>query len=385
MKSVIDIKSKASQTDIFGVYNSSCLKGIAIIMLVAHHCFLGPGRYKGQEIIFIIPENIWNYVALFFKICVCFFVFISAYGLTKKMMILPENDPARLHASIKDMIISRIFKLLGSFMFVFVLVTLFGRFYDPGRFTEIYGSVFPDAAEYYFIDMLGLAELLGTPTYLGTFWYYSLAIVIILIIPAFYYMQKKLGSVGFLAVVAVINFTVNFDNRNIWHYIFCIAIGVVCACENLITRLVNLKLNENKTFNAILKFMLEAIFLFILMFLREGPLKGELYPFWDAIIPVVMAIFCCEFIFHIPVLHQVLAFLGRYSVNIFLVHNFIRITWFYDFTYSFKYPLVIVIVLLINSLILSLIIERMKSFLRYDQFINKLIHSCCKWEKLKKV
>lgn len=27
--------------DIFGKYQSDCLKGIAIIMLIAHHCFWG--------------------------------------------------------------------------------------------------------------------------------------------------------------------------------------------------------------------------------------------------------------------------------------------------------------------------------------------------------
>lgn len=346
-------------------------------MLVAHHCFLNPARYKGQELIFIIPENIWNYVSLFLKICVCLFVFISAYGLTKKMMTMPENNSLFLHTSIKDMIFSRIFKLLGSFIFVFVLVTLFGCFYDPGRFTNIYGSSFKNAAIYYLIDMLGLAELLGTPTYLGTFWYYSLAILIILIIPAFYFANKKLGSIGFLALIAVINFTVEFSNRNIWHYILCIAVGVVCASRNVITRLVKIKLNENGAVNGIFKFLLEAIFLFILMLLREGPLKGELYPFWDAVIPVVLAVFCCEFVFRIPFLHRVLAFLGKYSVNIFLVHNFIRITWFYDFTYSFKYPMLIVIVLLIDSLILSLLIEGLKRLLHYNQFINKLIRLCC--------
>lgn len=130
--------------DIFGKYQSDCLKGIAIIMLIAHHCFLGPSRYKGQELIFIIPESVWNYVALFFKICVSLFVFISAYGLTKKMMSLPKDaDSQTTHKFIGNMILSRVIRLLGGFIFVFLLVDIFALFYDPGRLAEIYGSVFP--------------------------------------------------------------------------------------------------------------------------------------------------------------------------------------------------------------------------------------------------
>ena len=61
--------------DIFGKYQSDCLKGIAIIMLIAHHCFLGPSRYKGQELIFIIP----GIMLLFSLKYVCRFLFLLVH------------------------------------------------------------------------------------------------------------------------------------------------------------------------------------------------------------------------------------------------------------------------------------------------------------------
>ena len=202
--------------DIFGKYQSDCLNGIAIIMLIVHHCFLSPLRYKGQELIFIIPESVWNYVALFFKICVSLFVFISAYGLTKKMMSLPKDaDSQTAHKFIGNMILSRVIRLLGGFIFVFLLVDIFALFYDPGRLAEIYGSVFPLNMEYYILDMLGLAQLLGTPTFLGTYWYYSLALILIVLVPLFYLLLEKVGSLAFLCAVAVLNFTVTFRNCTI--------------------------------------------------------------------------------------------------------------------------------------------------------------------------
>lgn len=373
--SITKTSSNASlnTVDIFNVYNSNCLKGIAIIMLIIHHCFLSPKRYAGQTLTFLIPEGYINYVALFFKICVCLFAFISAYGITKKMMTVPVTDTKNLQISIKNIITSRIVKLLGSFIFVFLLVDLFALFYEPSRFAEVYGSAFPDAIANFVLDALGLAEILGTPTFLGTYWYYSLAIILIIVCPLMYLLAKKIGAFPFLALMAVINFTFAFGNRNIWHYVLCISTGVVCAMGNTITKLVYYKISRNPVTNGILKFATEAALLFILMILRESSLKGELYPFWDAVIPVAMTVFCCEFIFRIPVIKEILLFLGKYSANIFLVHNYIRNVWFYDFTYSFKYPVLIVTVLLGISLVLSLLIELLKKILHYNQFINKIV------------
>lgn len=366
-------KTKAPVNDIFHVYHSTCLKGIAIIMLLAHHCFLSPKRYKGQDLIFIIPEPVWNYVALFFKICVCLFAFISAYGITKKLMNSDLSEEASLKKTFRNVITSRIIKLLGSFIFVFLLVDLFSLFYEPTRLGEIYGTAFPDCIGNFMIDMLGLAELLGTPTFLGTYWYYSLAIILIILCPFLFLLLKKVGTLPFLALITVINFTFTFGNRNIWHYFLCISAGVVCASSNTITKMVNYKLSKDSFRNGILKFLAELLMLFILMILRESSLKGELYPVWDAIIPVIMSAFCCEFIFRIPVIKDVLFFLGKYSANIFLVHNYIRNIWFYDFTYSFKYPLLIVTVLLIISLILSLLIETLKKLIHFDSFIQRIV------------
>ena len=299
-------------------------------------------------------------------------MFISAYGITSKIKNSSVSED-QLPLYVRNVIISRLIRLLGGFIFVFLLVDLFGFFYDPGRFTEIYGTSFPGSVEYFFIDMLGLAHLLETPTFLGTYWYYSLAIIIVLIVPAFYLLLRRMGTVPFLGLIAVINFTVSIPNRDFWHYLLCIGVGVVCAHNNTIARIVNFQVVKSSKAGCFIKFVIECILMFLLMILRQGPLMGPLYPLWDALFPVIIAAFCCEFIFIIPGLRQILIFLGIYSANIFLVHNYIRKVWFYDFTYSFKYPLVIITVLFMISLILSILIEQLKKILHYNQFINFLV------------
>lgn len=363
----------AKTRDIFDVYHSTCLKGVAIIMLLIHHSFMSPKRYRGQSLTFLlVPEHSLNELALFFKICVSLFAFISAYAIAKKMMTLPVSDGQELKTSLKNLMISRTVKLLGAFIFVFLLISLFSAFYEPGRFAKIYGTSFPGSLEFYLLDMLGLAELLSTPTFIATFWYYSLALVIIAVCPLMYLLAKKIGPLPFLALMGVVNFAVAFRNDNIWHYVLCISVGVVCAMENIITKLTDFRLLKNPALNKALKLVLEAALLYVLMLAREGALKAALYPLWDAIIPVAVTAFCCEFLFQVPVLRQTLAFLGKYSANIFLVHNFIRSTWFHDFIYSFRYPMLILAILMGISLVLSILIELLKKLLRYNQLLDRL-------------
>lgn len=365
--------------DVFGKEESLCLKGIAILMLMVHHCFMSQGRYRKYDITFLIPEKVWLYVAQYFKICVCLFVFVSAYGMTKKLMKIPEEDSKKYYGQLANAAVSRLVRLLAGFIFVLLFVDVFTVFYDPGRFAEKYGTSLFGAVEYWLIDMFGLAELFGTPTFLGTYWYYSLAIVLILLVPVFYLMLRRMGAFLFLGLIAVLNFTLTFKNTNIEYYILAIAVSVVCARENLITRLVRHRFLKDPGKNRFLKLSVELILLFGLMCLYNGVLNHKLRPLWNGVIPPLLTAFFCEFIFGLKGIRQVLMFFGKYSANVFLVHSYIRHEWCRDFTYSFRYPLLIVTVLFTLSLALSLAIEGLKKLLRYQQAVNWLVQTLTDW------
>jgi membrane-bound acyltransferase YfiQ involved in biofilm formation len=78
----------------------------------------------------------------------------------------------------------------------------------------------------------------------------------------------------------------------------------------------------------------------------------------------------------VPGVNTVLAFIGKHSMNIFLAHNFVRIVWYYDFTYSFKSWWLITLVLLAISIVLSICIEALKKLLRYDKLLLRLRSGC---------
>lgn len=373
--------NNSQKQDLFNVYTSTCLKGVAVVILLFHHCFMTPSRYKGYKLKLLFPQHYLNYVATFGKICVSLFVLVSAYGLTKKMMSLDKKQSVSFIEGAKSVICTRLVKLLGNFMFVFCCIELACCVLSPGVVSKCYGTEFPDNVEYFLVDLFGLANYLDTPSLKATFWYYGLAIFLVLVVPMLYWLLKKMDSFLFLVLMAVINFFFEFRNADIRHYFLCIAVGMVCAYTNFITRGVQHKLCQSKVKNTILKAVLEFLCILVLMVLREGPLKGRLYPVWDAVIPVVVALFCCEFIFILSLFRKLFHFLGVYSAGIFLIHNFIRTTWLGDFTYSFGYPVVILVVLLADSLLASILVELLKKLLHYDVLLNKITN---RW-KLEKV
>lgn len=65
-------------------------------------------------------------------------------------------------------------------------------------------------------------------------------------------------------------------------------------------------------------------------------------------------------------------FFGKHALNIFLVHTFIRYTFFQDFTYSFKHFALICLVLFGISLGISIVIEGLKKLLHFDRFTRFL-------------
>ena len=143
--------------------------------------------------------------SLFQDLCMYFCIYQCLWNYLENKSSCHFDSAEQTQKDLRNILLSRLIRLLASFILVFLLVDVFALFYDPGRFAEIYGTSFPVCIAYFILDMLGLAQLLHTPTFLGTYWYYSLAIVIILLVPCFYLLIRKIGTVPFLGLIAVIN------------------------------------------------------------------------------------------------------------------------------------------------------------------------------------
>lgn len=66
-------------------------------------------------------------------------------------------------------------------------------------------------------------------------------------------------------------------------------------------------------------------------------------------------------------------------MNMFLIHNFIRVIYLYDWTYSFKYAILDVLVLVLETLLISIVLEKIKEISKYNMMCSKLKKHVIVW------
>ena len=105
--------------------DTQAIKGVAILMMFFHHCFLKMDRFDEYGIIstpFTSQQLI--YFAQFCKICVSIFVFISAYGIT--LSFRNKNQTYMLDKQETTALVCRRYlKMMNGYWFIFILVMVF--------------------------------------------------------------------------------------------------------------------------------------------------------------------------------------------------------------------------------------------------------------------
>ena len=350
--------------------DSLALKGIAILMMYVHHFYLSPERWAGYTVDFFpLTESMTVYLAEFLKTCVCVFVFITGYGMTQS---LKQKHP-NLRPSSTDMLSytrHRLVSLLSNFIFVYLLVILVS--FPTGRFFEIYGRS-GSSILYVLVDMFGLAKLFKTPSYVGTWWYMSLAIVLVVLFPLFVKLYREYRWAFLFAVMLLPRFlNLRVVNTNLLHYTLAMALGMYCAESDLFSRWKNFEETRLRKIPKILLFLFQLLLLAALVVFRQSDAGQGLLEVFDGIIPVYIAYFGRLYLFRLRGLSPVLRFLGKHSMNMFLTHTLIRTTFFQDFSYSFGNAWLNVLVLLVITVLLSMVIEALKKLVHFSDFVHFL-------------
>lgn len=350
--------------------DSLAMKGIAILMMYVHHFYLSPERWDGYSVNFFpLTASSTLYIAQFFKICVSIFVFITGYGMIKS--IKRQNSQLNLSSmSILSYTHRRLFSLLSNFIFVFLLVIIVS--FPTGRFFEVYGKS-GSSLLYFVIDMFGLAKLFKTPTYVGTWWYMSLAIVLIILFPLLVKLYREYKWTFLLAVVFIPRMIgLKVADKNLLHWILAMVLGMYCADTGLFERWRNFEKTKLRKIPAVVLFFIHLFILAAFVVFRQCSAGQELLDVFDGIIPVYVVFFCRRYILPLRGLRQVLMFLGQHSMNMFLIHTFIREIYFEKFSYGFGNAWINVAVLIIDTLLLSMLIELIKKLVHFNVLQSKI-------------
>lgn len=365
------------QSTIFSKNDTLIAKAVAILFMLIHHNFLGPERYAGYEVIFYpFTESMTNTVASYFKICVGFFVLLSAYGMTVSFKRAQQKTILD-RATLEKMTVKRYVTLMMNYIFIFLsahLISLIGGF--SHNFVKVYGAG-KMSVGYFIIDALGFADLFKTPTFNGTWWYMTLAIFIILFMPLIFKLYERFGFILLPLAYIAFKYT-GVKNTPIIRYMPALILGIICAETNLFVRVKNLCIVKNHFYlNKTIKFVIECGLLASSVIIRQNPSCFTFVNIWDSLLPFIYICFSFEFLAEIPGLNAALKFIGKHSTNIFMFHTFIRLYFWGDFTYSFKYPILITLVLLAASLLFSMAFEFIKKITRYNKLSPIISEKIC--------
>ncbi|MFP3153705.1 acyltransferase [Lachnospiraceae bacterium ZAX-1] len=353
----------------FSKDDTLAMKGIAIMVMLYHHCFLDKDRFAGFEISFWpLPENIAIGISAFFKICVGMFVFLSAYGMTISLKNKYEHYNFNKN-DIEKSIFNRYFSLMSGFIFNFLTAVLLCYTFRR-ELVQIYQDGLKGVFTF-FMDMFGVAYMLKLDTLIGTWWYMGVAIIMIFLLPILLKLYKKYGY-GAIVLSLLLPRMMNWGVTNLTRYLLCIMMGIWFADENNLMKIKNSKLCNHIYLNKCLKLIIEmAVMVICLLFRRMDIAKGYMDIF-DSVIPVAMICFCNEFIIGIPFLRKILIYFGVHSMNIFMLHTLIRVKLLRHHIYSFKSAWLVVLVLLLESLALSMIVECLKKVTRYNKLVDSI-------------
>lgn len=365
----------------FTKYDTSIAKGIAILLLLFHHCFSSPRSYRGMTVSFVpFTEGQVNTLALVARVCVAVFAFISAYGMTESYRRI---DPLfRLtRGQWSSSVIRRILIIESSYLFVFVVVHLLYAFTTAGgAYVQTYGSG-KSSILFFLIDALGLAELLGTSTILPTFWYISLAYVIVLLVPILIGVYQRWGCVVLLGLGICLR--VFFPPSQVGHavcfsdYAFCICCGIVASNTNFIARFCRRANSHGVWCNALVHLGVVAC-IGVLAVCRLCTRDTTVQAIWEGLMAFAILILAKGLFGRLPVICNILVFLGGYATDVFLFHDFLLHTdWCRALVYGSGWWLLAPLTLLAMSLVVAIAIGLVKRVSGYDRLWGRGIARIC--------
>ena len=343
------------------------VKGIAIFLLLGYHCFSSVERLYGADVSFWpFSQGISMRVCGWMIQCVGMFAFLSVYGLTLSM----KNQYKELEFTGKQAVqfsVKRYLHLVFTFLipYFFCFAVTYGLGYHRYR-NGLWANITSMAA-----DMLCVGRIFGTKLMIPTWWYLSLEVLLIVLLPFAVRFYKKYGWLTVALVLIPGSFMLE-KHSPMTMYLFTVPLAVCFADQNVFQRLKAYEIIKNRFLNKAFKFVLCTVPLLFMCILFGSSWGIERFEFLlNGLIPVFIIYWVYEFIIDIPGLRQILGFIGKHSGDIFYVHTFVRGMWLTDITYSFPHAIEIFVFVLGVSLVISIFLDLVRKVLHFSQITGR--------------
>ena len=192
-------KAKSQYKNHFDKNDTLAVKGIAILLLLFHHLFLIKERLNDNGI--YIPDSEYKSLVFYIhsaRICVWIFVFLSAYGLTKKFA-KTDNSLGFL----RHFYFSSWWSLMSKWLIAYSLMAMIYKIWG-GNLWQYYKY----SKKNIVLDLIEWNDFFGVDRFFGS-WYLCFAQILILIIPVLFTIGKRYGLFSILMIYVLIQFIPN--------------------------------------------------------------------------------------------------------------------------------------------------------------------------------
>lgn len=257
--------------------DSAALKGIAILLMIFHHCFLDPSRFAGHIVSFApFSQSAIVSLSYFSKICVGIFAFISGYGLYLSAIKQPRSAKA-----VSGWTVSRLIKTMSGYWLVYILALITTWIYAglPVKTYCTNGNI--RGLLYGALDFLGVASLFKTPTMNSTWWYMGAAVLFIVLVPLFIRITEKFGYTGLCILIIMLPrlLKVGYPGSiNPYGFLLALLFGMFFAQHNVFARFATYQPMRNKTIWRVICFLFWGALLVGIYLLCS---RTERYQAWE--------------------------------------------------------------------------------------------------------
>ncbi len=343
--------SKKKINYLISLDDSLLVKGLAICLMLMHHLF---DNTNYGDTVYCLAYN--------GKVCVSLFIFLSAYGLA--VPFEKEMSAGFKIRTILTFYFKRYLKLYLNFWSVFIITVPIGIYCFGRTLTDAYGE--GNAVSGLILDFFGLASY---RSYNITWWFYQAIIFLYLAFPFLYYAIRKVPFIITAIVLGGLSFfDIPLDNywTDVTLYYRIFSVGIIIAIyRNVISQFLN------RLHYAAVALIAAGIIGYIveLRYYMDfiATVKADIV---TSLSIIILAIIVLR---EIKYLNQVLMFLGKHSMNIFMTHTFLYLYFFHDYIYCSDNFAVIFSVLLASSLSISILLEFVKTKLGLYRLIDKAI------------
>lgn len=336
------------------VKDSQIIKGIAILTMYFQHLYSTTSRYEEFGLTGLIGSaSIMELIAVACHVCVCLFVFVTAYGIAIQEKEHLYNRDSYIKNSIR-----RYSELLKQFAAVFLILLFLSYIFNlEYGVAEAWGESQISRIIGILCNATGMAAVFQVPWFSASWWYLSLAMLLIFMVPILHIVVRKLGPYAsvFLSLFLVQSFGLDTVMDGLPRYLIVVVAGIIFAEYNIFERTEHY-IETKKG----LGYFLVAVILIAIPVTAVMKSHMQSKYLLDAVMAVLVIELTQLCIKKIPCLNIALAFIGKYSLYMWLIHSFFTKYWFQKFTYSFKNIWVIFFVLVGITLFISICLSKLE-------------------------